>query len=163
MQNESGDLSCGVQNFSELSAGWLVAESDFFTEHSLQPAFADEVSSAEFLSMNLTFDLRQHERCLAEICKKIEDACKTVKTQREATEQFQKCRSNADLLLLMQRQKAQTVLAENIARKNRTLVQETFLGIEVRSRNYFLPKLLQLIDEFDRFSKKVTLFLANPL
>lgn len=165
----SHDL-CKKSQAIELLAGASDREDSAFTEELkdfrtevLDRIHRDNKSNATFVANKTIFELRQHQECLQAICQKVFLQCSDPSVSKEQNfNQKQWCDSKIDQLIKFQETEIYATAVNNQARKERSLMKQKLVAIEVRAQKYFISLLTNFIRDLKQFEGDITKFVKYP-
>jgi hypothetical protein len=131
-----------------------------FKEKSLNQVHLDNKSNATFIANKIVFELRQHQECLQDICQKVFDQCGN--STEQDFNQKQWCDDKVEQLMELQKTEIHATATNTQARKERSLLKQKLVAIEVRSQKYFIELLTTFTKDLKRFEGKVSKFIKFP-
>lgn len=161
---------CKKSQATELLAGANDREDSAFTtelkdfrKEVLDKIHLDNKSHPTFVANKTVFELRQHQECLQAICQKVFLQCSDPSVSKEQNfNQKQWCDTKINQLIEFQKTEIYTTATKNQARKERSLLKQKLVAIEVRAQKYFIELLTSFIRDLKQFEGDVTKFVRYP-
>ncbi len=161
---------CGKAQATELLTGVndrgdsaFETELKTFRAETLNQIHLDNKSHPTFIVNKAVFNLRQHQECLQAICQKAFLQCgNTTSSKEQNFNQKDWCDSKVNQLIKLQKTEISTIVINNQARKERSLLKQKLVAIEVRTQKYFIDLLTTFTRDLKKFEGKVNKFIKYP-
>ncbi len=125
--------------------------------------YRDNGSDPNALAELAILTLRQHDHCLREICREAFAKCgPTQLSSAQTSAQNEWCREKVTKLSQATQTKLVAIATENLARKERSLIQQKWEGISSRFRQQFQPWMSATVRDMKIFMEKVYNFIRDP-